>query len=84
MMSEKINEECMKYIISRLVANASDAKKESKANAKDVFLAGRKVAYYEMLDILQSELYAHDIDLKEMGIDIDLEQNFCKNSLKET
>lgn len=75
-MNKQMNAECLKYIISRLIANASGAKKESTANTKDVFLAGRKVAYYEMLDILQSELYVHDIDLKAMGLDMDLERTF--------
>ena len=39
--------------------------------------AGRKVAYYEMLDILKTELDIRDQDLKEFGLDIDLENKIA-------
>lgn len=76
-MTKSLTEEDIKYLISRLLVEASDAAKEGKANPKDSFLAGRQVAYYEMLDILQSELSIADADLKEFGLDINLEKEFA-------
>lgn len=36
------------------------------------------MAYYEMLDILKSELEVQDQDLKELGLDTNLENNIAK------
>ena len=76
-MNSMFTEDSIKYIISRLVENAYDATKESKEDKNNLFAAGRKVAYYEMLDILKSELSVREQDLKEFGIDIDLEKNIA-------
>ena len=48
-----------------------------KENKDDAYCAGRKVAYYEMLDILKTELDIRDQDLKEFGLDIDLENKIA-------
>ncbi len=76
-MSENLTTERLKYIIGRLVESAFDAAKESKADRKNEFAAGRRVAYYEMLDVLRSELETSEQDLKEFGLDIDLETLFA-------
>ena len=64
--------ESIKYIIGRLLERGAEAAEESKADPESEFEEGRKMAYYEMLDILKSELMVRDQDLKEFGIDIDL------------
>ena len=61
-----------KYIVSRVLDNANDAISEAKENPEDDFYKGRKMAYY-VLDTIKNELKARDADLKEFGLDIDLE-----------
>lgn len=73
MMNEVLTQERLKYIIARLVENASEAAEESRADKNNEFAAGRKLAYYEMLDILKSELSVSEQDIKDLGIDLDLE-----------
>lgn len=62
-----------KYIVSRVLDNANDAISEAKENPEDDYYKGRKMAYYEVLDTIKNELKARDADLKEFGLDIDLE-----------
>lgn len=74
MMSRPLSEDSIKYIISRLIDNANDAVEESNKDRSDAFNQGRRLAYYEMLDILKSELDVRDVDLKEMGLDSDVDK----------
>ena len=76
-MNEKLTSESIKYIIARLIDNANDAVGESRKDRNNLFNEGRQLAYYEMLDILQSELSIRDQDLKEFGLDIDLENKIA-------
>lgn len=62
-----------KYIVSRVLDNANDAISEAKENPEDDYYKGMKMAYYEVLDTIKNELKARDADLKEFGLDIDLE-----------
>ncbi len=71
-MMSKISEESLKYIIARLVDNANEAVEESEKDKSDLLNQGRRLAYYEMLDILKSELDVRDADLKELGLDFDV------------
>ena len=64
-----MNEDKMKYIISRLIDNANEALAESP---KDDFIKGKRLAYYEMLDTITNELELSEYDLKEFGLDIDI------------
>ena len=68
----KLNEDSLKYIIARLVENANDAVEESEKDKSDAFNQGRRLAYYEMLDVLKNELDVRDADLKELGLDFDV------------
>ena len=63
-----MNDDTIKYIISRLVENA----KEALEDGNDDFAKGKRLAYYEMLDVIQNELELKDQDLKEFGLDIDI------------
>lgn len=76
-MTDALTKEGIKFIIARLLENAADAVEESKKNPDDEYCIGRRVAYYEMLDILKSELDARDQDLKEFGLDINLENKIA-------
>ena len=69
-----MNEATIKFIVSRVIENANDAAEELQQNPNDDFYKGRKLAYYEILDTIKSELISHDQDLKEFGLDIDLEK----------
>ena len=71
-MMNDLTAESIKFIIARLLERGAEAAEESKAAPQNDFKAGRRLAYYEMLDILQSELMVRDQDLKKFGIDIDL------------
>lgn len=66
----------IKFIISRVIENANEAHEDAKANKGDAFSSGRNLAYYEVLDTIKNELEASDQDLKEFGLDIDLEKTF--------
>lgn len=69
-----MTEAMIKFIISRVIEKANDSFKEASQNKDDLYYEGRKIAYYEVLDTIKSELDAHDQDLKEFGLDIDLEK----------
>ena len=71
-----MSEETIKYIIARVISNANDALDESKKNPGDVFYEGRKLAYYEILDTIKNDLDINDQDLKEFGLDVNLEKLF--------
>lgn len=64
--------ESLKHIISKLMENAVEASSEWKKNKNDSFADARSEAYYEVLDIIQSELEIEGIDLSEVGLDINL------------
>jgi hypothetical protein len=68
--------EDMKYIVSRIIERAYESIKEHRQAEEDQFKNGRSVAYYEVLDIIKSELDAHGCDLKEYGLDVNLEKEF--------
>jgi len=75
-MMNKLSEEAIKYIISRVIDNANDTVEESKQNKGDDFYKGKKMAYYEVLDTIKNELEAREMDLKEFGLDINLEKEY--------
>lgn len=70
---KKMSESALQYILSRMLDNANDTMKELKNNPKDLFNQGKQLAYYEMIDTIKNELEAHNQDLKEYGLDFDLE-----------
>ena len=71
---EPLTPAAIKFIIARVFDNANDAFKEAKINNKDEFYQGRIQAYYEILNTIKNELIGHDQDLKEFGLDENLEQ----------
>lgn len=77
MTTDTLTRENMKYIIARLLDNANDAAEDYKRDKSNKLLAGRKMAYYEMLDILRTELDVRDEDLGQFGLNIDLEKTYA-------
>lgn len=71
-----MNDATIKFIVSRVIENARDAREEAKENKADDFYRGKNLAYYEILDTIKNELDVRDEDLKELGLDIDLEKEF--------
>ena len=71
----EISIEAYKFIISRVLERAFESIEEAKESGDD-FNNGRKLAYYEAADIIKSELCVRDANLKEFGLDIDLEKTF--------
>lgn len=71
---EDISQSEYKYIIMRVLERAFESINES--TDQNEFMNGRKLAYYEIADIIKSELDVRDIDLSEYGLDIDLEKAF--------
>lgn len=65
--------ETIKFIIARVIDNANDALLESRG---DEFYDGKRLAYYEVLDTIKNELEIDEQDLKEFGLDINLEKAF--------
>lgn len=76
MMNNRLSVDSLKYIISRVINNANDTIKESRENKGNEFYDGKTLAYYEVLDTIKNELEAHSQDLKEFGLDIDLEKDY--------
>lgn len=66
----------IKYIIERVLDNSKDALMEARENPDEDFYKGKKLAYYEVLDTIKNELTARVDDLKELGLDIDLDKMF--------
>lgn len=77
MMNDTLSVDAIKYIIARVLDNANDAFNEARENKGELFYQGKKLAYYEVLDTIKNELYAHGQELKEFGLDIDLENRIA-------
>lgn len=73
-MADKVSIEGIAYIVERIVEREREAAEESKDNREDVFRDGRALAYYEVLDILRTELSVREISLDKIGLDFDLEK----------
>ena len=61
----------MVHTASRIIEYANDAATESVKGNNDDFLKGKRMAYFEVLSVLQSELLLAGQDLEECGMDFD-------------
>lgn len=68
MASNNWEVETLQYIVARIVENARDAE-----SAADDFSKGKRMAYYEVLDTIKTELAIMGADPEVFGIDFDLE-----------
>ena len=73
-MADKVSIDGISYIVERIVERAREAAKESKEDREDSFKDGRALAYYEVLDILRTELSVRAISLEKIGLSFDLER----------
>ena len=73
-MEELLSKEGLRYIIERVISHADDALKEKAKNPDNLFVRGKLLAYYEMLDTIKNELDIREQDLKSFGLDIDIEK----------
>ena len=64
------------FIVERILKNAYQSLKDAEKNPGVEYYEGHKIAHYEILDIIKAELEVREEDLKEYGLDIDLEQVF--------
>lgn len=64
------------FIIERILKNAYESLNDAKENPGSDYYSGHIIAHYEILDIIKTELTVRDEDLKEYGLDIDLEKVF--------
>lgn len=71
-----MSESEIKYIVARVLDNANEAFEEAESDKDDDFYKGKKLAYYEILDTIKNELKARGQNLKEFGLDINLEKKF--------
>ena len=78
-----MNNDIFNHIVERLLRNADDALKEFDQNKDDEFYQGRRLAYWEVLDTLKSELMVADYDLKASGLDIDVDAKYMGLHKKE-
>lgn len=62
----------IKYIIARVIEKAKD----DDIAGRDDFVMGKRLAYYEILDTIRNELVVNEQDLKEFGLDFNLEEKF--------
>ena len=74
MANEKLTTEGSEYIIGRLLKNAQETVGEWEKDKSNLFYDGKALAYYEMLDIIKTELDIREQDLKEFGLDVSLEE----------
>ena len=65
-----------KYIISLLVERGGEAAKAAKDNPESAFESGRSMGYWEALDTIKNRLTVAGEDLKDYGLDFDLEKTF--------
>lgn len=71
-----MSEESIKAIIARIINNADEAVKESREDREDHFKSGRSLAYYEILDILRTEIDAAGGNIEDYGVDVNLEEKY--------
>ena len=74
MANEKLTKEGIEYIIGRLLKNTQETAVEWEKDKGNLFYDGKALAYYEMLDIIKAELDIREQDLKEFGLDVNLEK----------
>ena len=73
-MANKLTNDQLEFLVSRLLERARESVDEyNESTGEDkIFESGRKMAYFEMLDILKKELNMRDQDLAKYGLDFDL------------
>ena len=63
-MDNGLSANSIKYIISRILENANDARKEDSENKGSEFYDGKSLAYYEVLNTIKNEKRFFQINIK--------------------
>ena len=74
MTENELTKEAFQYIVARIAERGLEAVKEYR-ESKDDFQSGRSMAYYEVLDIIRSELLVREQNLED-SLNIDIENTF--------
>ena len=72
-----ISGELMAHIVGRILKRADNAVEEFNKDKKNGYKGGREEAYYEVLDIMINDFSLYDVDLKELGLDFDIDERFA-------
>lgn len=67
--------EFLRFLIARILEYAHEATADMRADMQNEFKSGRQLAYYEVLDVIQAEAEAYGLDLKELGLDLNLDRD---------
>ena len=76
-MTNLLSKEGIAFIIERVLNNAKEATSDRNNATEEedvIYHSGRVEAYYEILDTIKNELLIKDQDIKEFGLDFNLEQ----------
>ncbi|MBQ7014728.1 MAG: transposase [Clostridia bacterium] len=64
------------FIVERIIKNANESLNEAKENPNDEYQNGHIIAHYEILNIIKTELEVRGENLKDYGLDMNLEEVF--------
>lgn len=70
-MNRNINENVFKACMAELLDNLNDLYEQ---DTRSEFFDGKFLAYYEVFSTLQGEIEGFGIDLKEVGLDFDVDK----------
>ena len=77
-MSKTLTNEQLEFIIERVLDNAAHTKELREENIEDrEFYDGAMSAYHAILDTMKNQMIIYDQDLKDFGLDIDLEKELA-------
>ena len=73
MKANELTQGSIESILSRIVEYANLTIADAVQDNSE-FYSGKKLAYHEVLGVIQNELISSDVDLKPYGLDIDLDK----------
>ena len=64
------------FIVERIIKNAYESLNDARENPGSDYHGGHIIAHYEILDIIKTELEVRGENLKDYGLDVNLEEVF--------
>ena len=72
-----MTDELFNHIVKRIISSAEDTLDATRAYGDDdEFLRGKRFAYYEVLDTIRNDLFIEGYDLKQCGLDFDIDKKY--------
>jgi len=74
---KELSKDQIEYIIERVIKNAASVQDDRDKNTDESarqFYEGMLAGYHEVLDTIKTQLKLYDMDLKDFGLDIDIEK----------